>query len=72
MRELGHRIGRNWTRRAAAGNVAYVPFRSEAAMYARVARFEGGEAEALRRAAAEVNEMANEGPPRPASRRSGT
>jgi hypothetical protein len=32
-------------------------------MYARVARFEGGEAEALRRAAREVNEMANEGPP---------
>lgn len=33
-------------------------------MYARVARFEGGEAEALRRSAQEVNEMAaNQGPP---------
>jgi hypothetical protein len=33
-------------------------------MYARVARFEGGDAEALRRSAKEVNEMAaNEGPP---------
>jgi hypothetical protein len=32
-------------------------------MYARVARFEGGEGEALRRSAAEVNELAKEGPP---------
>jgi hypothetical protein len=32
-------------------------------MYARVARFEGGEVEALRRSAKEVNEMAAEGPP---------
>jgi hypothetical protein len=33
-------------------------------MYARVARFEGGEAEALRRVAKEVNDMAaSEGPP---------
>jgi hypothetical protein len=32
-------------------------------MYARVARFEGGEGEALRRAAREVNEQAASGPP---------
>ena len=32
-------------------------------MFARVARFEGGEAEALRRSAKEVNDMADEGPP---------
>jgi hypothetical protein len=32
-------------------------------MYARVARFEGGEAEALRRSAEEVNQQASEGPP---------
>jgi hypothetical protein len=32
-------------------------------MFARVARFEGGEGEALRRAAAEVNEQASQGPP---------
>ena len=32
-------------------------------MFARVARFEGGEAEALRRSAKEVNDMAGEGPP---------
>ncbi len=32
-------------------------------MYARVARFEGGEAGALRRSAEEVNASANDGPP---------
>ena len=32
-------------------------------MYARVTRFEGGEAEALRRAAKEVNDSAASGPP---------
>ena len=32
-------------------------------MYARVARFEGGEADALRRAAEEVNSQAASGPP---------
>jgi hypothetical protein len=32
-------------------------------MYARVARFEGGEADALRRAAEEINSQAASGPP---------
>ena len=32
-------------------------------MYARVARFEGGEADALRAAAGDVNARADEGPP---------
>ena len=32
-------------------------------MYARVAKFEGGDAEALRRSAKEVNESASQGPP---------
>ena len=32
-------------------------------MYARVAKWEGGEAEALRQSAEEMNERASEGPP---------